>query len=470
MEDNSQFMQQLEAALNQKQEWFNSSSLPEVLNQYRVLNSSARNIFELLKKKGLLVPDPYITDSQISDVVTIESTGFTDNEIPTVLGERFSIYDSVLDYLSNYFKFTVNNLPSSKIKKLLEFNNFIDWTNVSPSNAKPNTHALGTQLVAAKINAPAIVSGMISDCISKSAEAVQKINKILQELAVFQKELFKVELRHDIFSHPDFNKQNAYSSAEAEFAEIKSIYSKVMGKKPFYKDLINEIIMEDQGQNKESLQIALLKKLEIHDSPKKQNTPQIKKNDTKLLILNTLMALGGMSSTLEQLRVKLTENFNIFYSNKTSLLKKMGNFLRKLFKSTPKERICTIKVIEPRTGNIKEQDVNVNNLLNNLAQKVRIYSGIASQGMEYQKLAQYPEDKIFNFATKQISECQALFSTINGLDSFFKTEVDVLNRPKIKGLQIELSVMRNAIIVAQKKRTEYLSVHDESQQLSDLGI
>lgn len=470
MEDNSQFMQQLEAALNQKQEWFNSSSLPEVLNQYRVLNSCIRNIYDLLKKKGLLNPDPYASDGQISEIKIPEATAFPDNEIPNVLGERFSDYDSVLDYLSNYFRFSTENLPPSKIKKLLEFNNFIDWTNVSPSNAKPNTHALGTQLVAAKVNAPAIVSGMISDCISKSAEAVQKINKILQELAVFQKELFKVELRHDIFSHLDFNKQNAYSSAEAEFAEIKKIYPKVMGKKPFYKDLINEIIMEDQGQNKESLRIALLKKLEIHDSPKKQNAPKIKKNDTKLVILNTLMALGGMASTLEQLRVKLTENFNIFYSNKTSFFKKLGNFLRKLFKSTPKERICTIKVVEPRTGNIKEQDVNVNNLLNNLSQKVRIYSGIASQGVEYQKLAQYPEDKIFNFTTKQISECQALFSTINGLDSFFKTEVDVLNRPKIKGLQIELSAMRNAIIAAQKKRTEYLSVRDESQQLSDLGI
>ena len=54
---------------------------------------------------------------------------------------------------------------------------------------------------------------------------------MLNELGVFQRELYKGELRKDLFEHPDFNKAKAAESAEAELAEIKRLYAKVTGKK-----------------------------------------------------------------------------------------------------------------------------------------------------------------------------------------------------------------------------------------------
>ena len=114
--------------------------------------------------------------------------------------------------------------------------------------------------------------------------------------------------------------------------------------------------------------------------------------------------------------------------------------------------------------------MNIDDFLYDLAQKIRVYNGIGTQGMEFQRVIQYPEDKIFNFVCKQISECQSLYTIINSLDSFFKTEVDIINRPKIKGLQIDLSALRNSIVTANKKRADYQSVKEESEQMSKLGI
>lgn len=470
MEYNTQFKEQLEVAINNKQEWFNSEALVEVLNQYRVLSSCVRNIYDLLKKRSLLNPDPYRTDKQITDIIIPDKEPFLDNEIPNILGIRLSDYYSVLDYLSNYFRFSVDSLPASKIKKLLEFNSFIDWSNVSPSSTKLNTRALAMQLTNAKVNAPAIVSGMISDCVSKSEEAVEIINKILQDLSVFQKERYKLNLRQDIFSHPDFNQQIAFTTPDSEFSEIKRIYPMAMGKKPFYKDLVNEIILEDQSSDKEKLRESILKKLEIPLSREKKINLKTKESNTKQMLLSTVMTLSGIGSILEQLKVKLSDNFNVYYSNKVSFSKKFAEFIKKLFHIPPAEKICTIKIVEAKTGIIREQKVNENDFLTEIGQKVRVYNGIANQGAEFQKLTKYPEEMIFNFVTKQITECQTLFSTINGLDSFFKTEVDTLNRPKIKGVQIELSALRNAIISVQKKRSEYQSTKEEKEQLSILGI
>ena len=116
------------------------------------------------------------------------------------------------------------------------------------------------------------------------------------------------------------------------------------------------------------------------------------------------------------------------------------------------------------------ESINVNEFMTNLAQKSRIYNGIANRGPELNKIISANEESILGFVTKQLSEAKSLFSVINALDIHFKKEVDVINRPKLKGLQIELSALRNSIVAINKKRGEYLSVKEERDQMQKLGI
>ena len=71
---------------------------------------------------------------------------------------------------------------------------------------------------------------------------------------------------------------------------------------------------------------------------------------------------------------------------------------------------------------------------------------------------------------KQISECQQFFSLITALDEHFKKYVDIMNRNKIKGLKIDLTSLRNAIIAVNKKRGDYISNKEEIEQMKKLGI
>lgn len=468
MED-SQYNQQLQAALTQKQEWYNKTGFPELLGQYRLLSSCVRNLYDMLKKKALVNPDPYSVDKRISNIIVPETSQFSDQELPNVLGERLSDYDAVLDFISNYFRFSVETLPPATIKKLVELNNVIDWQNLTQNNSKCNTRALATILAQARVNAPAILVSMINDCLQKGRDTTASIAKSLSEFTVFQKELYKGEVRKGLFEHPDFNKEKAFSSPDAEMAEIKRLYTKVMGKRPFYTELINEIVMEDLGNDKENRRAEVFRRLAIKTEPLKQKIEK-KGPDTKAMLIDTVMAIGGMAPTLEQIRNKLIENFNIFYANKTSFFRKLANLFRKMFKSKNSARFCTIKIVDGKTGSTRELKLNIDDFLTDMSQKIRVYNGIGTQGMEFQRVVQYPEDKIYNFICKQISESQSMFTTINSLDSFFKTEVDLINRPKIKGLQIDLSSLRNSIITANKKRADYQAVKEESEQMSKLGI
>ena len=108
--------------------------------------------------------------------------------------------------------------------------------------------------------------------------------------------------------------------------------------------------------------------------------------------------------------------------------------------------------------------------MNNIASKSRIYNGIAIRGPEFSKIMGATEESILGFVTKQLSEAKMLFSLINALDIHFKKEVEIINRPKLKGLQIELSALRNSIVTINKKRGEYLAVKEEHEQMRNLGM
>ena len=467
--EEEKFRQELQEALSQKQEWYNSECLQDLLSQYRLLHTCVHNLYESFIKKSLIVPDPYRLDKKISSIVVPESTPFAESDISNVFGERFSNYETMLDYICTYFRFSTESFTLPNVKKLIEFNKVFEWDDLSMNNAKMNTRALAMTVNSAKNGAPNVVQSMINDSVVKSAQSSKAIGKILSELGVFQRELYKGGLRKDLFEHPDFNKEKAAESAEGELAEIKRLYSKVTGKKNLYNDLVNEIIEEDHSPDKEKLQQAVLERLAIKNATK---TVEKKKTgpNTKEMLMQAVLAVGATAPTLVQLHAKLTENFDILFTRKATFWNKFLAILRKALNLREKERTCQLPVKDVKTGVEHIQKINVVDFMSDLAKKERIYNGIGAKGTEYQKIETVQEDMILSFVNKQISELQSKFVIINSLDAYFKKEVAAENKARVKGMQIELSALRNSIINANKKRSEYVSYKEESEQMQKLGI
>lgn len=463
------FSRELQAALRQKQEWFNTECLQNLLLQYRLFHTCVKNTYDTFVKKSLIVPDPYRLDKRINDIVIPETTPFSESDLPKVFGARFSDYETMLDWICTYFRFTVENVTITKIKKLLDFNKVFEWDNLSTNSVKMNTRALALTLGNAKTGAPSVVQSMLNDNTNKCGQAIVEINKMLNELGVFQRELYKGELRKDLFEHPDFDKSKAFSSPEAELAEIKRLYVKIFGKKVFYNDLINEIIEEDQGPDKDKKQAATLEKLKIKAVVKTEEKKKTGPTEKELL-MGIIEAIGAFAPTLFQLHSKLSENFNLLFQKKSTFWNKFIAALKKALNLKEKEKVCEIIIKDAKTGKEKAEKIKVNEFLDDLSKKERIYTGIANRGPEYGKIEVSSPEIILNFINKQISEIQTIFTLINALDTHFKTNVEVLLRPKVKGMQIELSALRNSIINANKKRGEYVSLKEESEQMKRLGI
>ena len=461
---------ELQNALSKKQEWYNSECLQQLLDQYRLMHTCVRNLYECFVKKSLIHPDPYRLDKKISDIVVPESTPFSESEIPNVFGARFSDYETMLDFICTYFRFSIENFSIQKVKKLIDFNKAFEWDDLSMNTPKMNTRALALTINSAKNNAPNVVQSMVNDSVAKCSQATKEINRMLNELGLFLRELYKGSLRRDLFDHPDFDKEKAKASAEGELSEIKRLYTKVTGKKIMFNDLIAEIVEEDHGPDKERKQQAALERLAIKGNQPKNQVKKAAGPDTKEMLMQTILALGAMAPTLTQLHSKLGEDFTLLYQKKSTFFNKLIEAIKKAFKIPEKEKICNLPIKDAKTGTERIQKVNVNDFLQDLSRKERLFNVIGMKGPEYQKINNSSEDAILSFANKQISEIQSIFVIINALDSYFKTQVETEFKPKVKGMQIELSALRNSIINANKKRSEYASFKEEHAQMQKLGL
>ncbi len=462
------FINELEQALTLKQEWFNNEKLPEILQIYRMHYTCVKNLNEILIKKSLIEKDPYKLDKRISDIVVTETESFPETETAKVLGSRLSDYEMMLDYICTYLRFSTENLDVGKIKTLLELCKVFDWANISTNSASANTRALAKVVSMARLNASQILISNVNDSMEKSEEAINKIIKTLSELVEFQREFYKGRLRKDIFEHPEFNVDFALQSKQNELTEIKRMYVKVIGKKNFYVDLVNEIIEEDQSDNAEKLQQIILKKLEIK-TPAKEIAKKNQVNSKDLLIA-AVNSIGFLAPVMGQFLSKLNDNFDLLFYEKKNFFTKLKDSLRKMFGIPAKERICNLPIVNSQTGIKTITKINVSTFLDDINRKYRIYSGIVAKGPEYSKILSAKESDVVTFLNNQIKENQQLFTTINSLDDYFKATVEILLRPKLKGLKIDLSGYRNIIIDINKKRGEYASFIEEQEQMRRIGM
>ncbi|MCR4954310.1 MAG: hypothetical protein K6A43_09570 [Treponema sp.] len=467
MEEDTNFDIALQTALLAKQDWYNSTRLPELLESYRLLFTSVKKLNELFVSKSLIDADPYKFDKRISEISVPSNEPFNENELSAVMGARLSEYETMLDFICTYFRFSVENLTIPIIKSMLEINAVFAWNNLSLGNAKPNTKGLSEILNKIKTNMTNISLSVISDNSENCSKSVTKINALLSELADFQKELYKGRLRKDLFTHPDFDKEKAFSNPENELAEIKRLYPKVIGKKAFYIELINEIIEEDQSSKKEELRAALLEKLAVKTEVKKVVKKEVDPKEYLMLAVN---AIGGLSPILVLLEQKLTENFDVLYAKKKTLGAIIKAMFRKMFGLKEPEKIVTVVVTNPKTAMKSQHKIKVNELMIDIDHKQKLYTSFASNGPELEKIKAAAEEAIISFVNKQISENQQLYTKIDALDEYFKSNVESSQRAKIKGMKIDLSSYKGAIINLNKKRGEYVSYKEDLEQMRKLGI
>lgn len=462
------FEEQLFALLETRKDQLDITELPKAQDEYRLHLSCVRNIIEALKNKSLIISDPYKKEKKISKIECPDNTAFTENERAKVLGLRISDYESMVDFVCNYMKFSVDQLPMEKVHQLANLNDTFIWNNLSTGSNKPNTKALATVLNEAKSGAQQITLGLINDSISKAAESIQNITATLKTLTEFQKQLYKADIRKQVLANPQFNRAKAYQSAADMQAEIKRLYTNVMGKRAFVPELVTELVAEEVGPDKQRNRDRLVAMLSV---AKKKTRKKEDAMNTHEVLMNAVRSLGGFSDQYTVVIEKFIQNHDVIETEHNTTGRKFIKFIRKIFGLSEPSVEYEIMITESGKETPRRERIRYNEFMVELNKRAKFYASFnAKQSSGYSRLNAMQDEGIIEFINKHVSENTKLFSLLAGLDDFFKNSVSAMNRSKIKGIKMELSALKNNFIRVNQYRAEYTAYVEEKAQLKKLGI
>ena len=468
MAENESFNTKIIMAAADREQWYDGVQLPKIQDDYRLHLSCVRNIFDALVKRGLIVPDPYKKDNKVTSIQSPDTTPFNDNERSQILGIRLSNYESMVDYVCNYMRFSVEMLNIESIKKMLELNNTFSWNNLSQNSTRCNTRALAISLNELKSNADQLTVSMIKDNTLKTQNAMEEITKVLKDLAEFQRERYKLEIRKTILENSAFDKGKAYASTAGMVGEIRRLFPSCMPRRPVNAELINELSLEETAPNKEELQAALLAKIQV----KVESTEsKVQKVDIHAILMESLRLVGTTYDSYKVVLDKVVANHDVLQSGKKSFQEKLKKLLRNLFGLEEPSVDYEVVITDKKTETKKKETVHYKEFTENLLKRIKIYSAFAVKDSPgYTRISQQKDEAILDYLNKQLVENNHLFALIIALDEYFKNTANPADRTKIKGCSMELTTIKNIIVKANQQRSDYVAYAEEAEQMKKLGL
>jgi hypothetical protein len=281
----------------------------------------------------------------------------------------------------------------------------------------------------------------------------------LKSFSDYNREAYKAEVRATVTGAMPPDTVNAVN--------VKKKFSQVLPGKPFYTELIEELINEDYSQDAPNLQKKLLAKLAFED-PKAAESKN-KPASYKPLLIEGLNAAGSAGATLEEIVTKIDSNHEVHQSRKKTFGEKIKLVLAKVFNKEPDSVIYICESIDPDKGPVRDK-IDYQQFRDDIARKSKILLAVAAKGTAAAKLESMQETQLIELLDRNIRDLQIFHRQLDALDDFFKTEVDPEDRARIKGIKPELSTIKNAVAKATSKKHDFMAVREEVEQFKKLGI
>ncbi|MDR0443003.1 MAG: hypothetical protein LBH44_06325 [Treponema sp.] len=456
--EQTNYTDKLMQALVSRKDWLDKSELVKLKDALRGFHSSFASLYNIYLKKKLIDEDPYKQETKISELEVPDASAFNEAKRLEQLSIRLSNYDSQLDFLVNFYQLGIDFLNLDRIKRIVGLVRYIDWVNITPDSQSPNTKAVAELNVQSKAGVDQITLSIISESLSTLSRSTATVITILKDLNSYYRESYKLNVRQTVTQN--------MSTGDATPGIIKKKMGSAMPGTPFYQELIDELIKEDYSKDGAEMREAVLKALKVAEEKPKSTKPAV---NFKNILLDGIQVIGGASTALNEIGVKLDENESVIESRKKGFMEFIKNLVRQMTHAEPEEVVYTVEYLDTTKGVPVKEKVNFHQFRDDMDKKTKILNSFV-RGPAYTKLSNMTEEQIIGYLERNIRDVQAFHKTLGALDDFFKSNAPSDIREKIKGIKPELSTMKNSIVRANQLRYEYSAQKEEDDQMKRLGI
>ena len=453
-----EYVSTLEQVLNSRRDWLERTEFAKLKENLRIFQVSYASIYNIYLKKKLIDEDPYKQETKINELEVPETSAYNEAKRIEQLTIRLSNYDSQLDFLVNFYQLSVDYLNLDRIKRIVGLIRYIDWTSFSPDSQSIMTRAVADLTNQSKAGVDTLTLSIIGESLSRLAKTTAASMATLKELNVYYRECYKLNIRQTI--------SQGMSASEATLENIKKKMPSAMPGKPFYKELIEEVIKEDYASEGNDLKEAILNTLKVKEEKSKAVKQTV---DYKKILLDGIIVIGGASNTLNEILTKILENQAALESRKKSFLESIKELIRQITNAEPEEIIYNVEKLDETKGIPIKEKLYFRQFISDLERKIKILTSFC-RGPAYNKLSAMPEEQIITYLDRNIKEIQAFHKTLSSVDDFFKANITAESRDKIKGIKPDLSALKNTYVKANQLMHEYSAQKEEEEQMRSLGI
>ncbi|MDR2211219.1 MAG: hypothetical protein LBO65_07150 [Spirochaetaceae bacterium] len=454
--DRIEYQKALDEALTVRASWLEKTEFPKFKDEFRTFHSAFGVLYKILIQKKLVHEDPYKQEAKMGEIKPPPPI-MPDRDKVDQLTMNLSAYDNQLDYLVNFFQFSLDFLTLENIKRILALVRYIDWARFTVDTQNPTTKALVDVVNTARAGGEPIIVNSIGEALGKLSRGTGLIFGFLKEATNFNRETYKLELRQTITG----------TMNDLTLEGIRKKFPSAMGGKPFYPDLAEELIKEDFSPGGNQLRAEVLKRLAIPETKPKAVRAKV---SFKTTLLDGLMIAGSVSTALGDIIPRLDENNLVFQERRQTFMQKLRDLLKQMMHKEPDPVIYEIEYIDSTKGTTVREKINFNAFRLELDKKNRFLMSLAGRGGAASRLEAMDEKQLLELLERSIREAQGVHKVLTGLDELFKSEAPRESRDKIKGIKPELGMIKNAIIKANQKRHEYSAQLEEEEQLKRLGV
>jgi hypothetical protein len=460
MADEKDYRKTLSEALEARAAWLDKSELPKLKERLRSFQTGFTSLYNLFLKKGLVAEDPYKQEVKVGELEVPETGPFNEAKGHDQLSLRLSNYDTQMDFLVNFYQFSADYLTIDRLKRIANLVKFIDWIRLTPDSQSPNTKAVAEKTAQLKQGTDALTMSIISESLSNLTKGYNPIMGQLKLLNDYRREIYKLKVRDSVTSQMS-------PSEAAQLPLIKKKFVQANPGQPFFPELVDEVIKEDNSPDGPALREKVLASLKVAESKPKAAKPQ---DNFKIILLDAIMVIGSTSQAFTDISNKMAENQALLEGKKKSLWERVKTAMQQMLNKEPEPVFYDLEYIDPIKGTPVKEKINLVAFHSDLDRKIKILTAMNSRGPGMAKLEAMQDEQIISFLEKNIRDLQNIHKTLSALDDFFKAEVDRADRDKVKGIKPELSTIKNAIVKANSKRHEYGFHKEEEEQFKRLGV
>lgn len=465
MPDLAENIQLLEQTIMSRLTTLEGKELKELRNNFEALLSGFQTFRTRMIEKGIITENLYKYEVSVTKLGTPPETAFTESTKTEEMSMRMWQYEAYLDYVFNYFPFSVDSLDFKTIHELRHLVNYFDFIKLSTHTANVNTRILAEYLTVMLRSSNAMLSELNSQVLSILRNSSEKILTLLQDIEFVQKERYKTFIKKVIHKNHAGELEKLQLRKNEIVKEIKTLMQGAQ--EPVIDEYIQEAFDEIVNFKPDEFE-KVIKML------KAENTEQKKKKEVnfRIILHDAVNVLAGANFSLETVIEILKYNHGILVTVRNGFFAKLIDSLKQFFSRKTGEHIYELEFIDPVTSKNKIEAINYDVFITELETILKKLLALTdSKSVLARKVKASSDEQVLSFLVKIIEAMQIELRKIQAFDAYFAKEFEKNNiKHKFKSAISATNILKEAIIKANQRRYDYIATKEEEEQLKKLGI